>query len=161
MDLISIFTSILSFFSTEIVTTDVTIRTEAVEHRWHVEIADNSFNHIRGLMGRQSLSAGRGMLFVYESDRRVQFWMKDVPFPLDMIFADRCGSILHIHQNAEARSETIIEPGVDVRVVLEVPAGTSKRAQIRPGHQINLTSVFGATQFRQDPTVKNSLPCFC
>lgn len=160
MDLISIPALVISLFSTEMETANISIRTEQVAYRWQVEIADGPFSQIRGLMGRQSLAQDRGMLFLYDSDRRVQFWMKDVAFPLDMLFADRCGVILHIHEDAKPGSETLIDPGLEVRMVLEVPGGASKSAQIRPGHQIDMTSVLAATPLQRDPAAETPLPCF-
>ena len=101
-----------------------------------VEIADDPFEQMRGLMDLEGLDNDEGMLFVYTDDRVVQFWMKNVSFPLDMIFLDRCGSVIQIHEHAIPNDTTIIRSRSPVRAVLELPGGASKRDQIRKGDKI-------------------------
>lgn len=103
---------------------------------YQVEIADGPFEQMRGLMGREDLASNEGMLFIYPEDRQVQFWMKNVAFPLDMIFLDSCGKVVQLHENAQPDDASIVEPSLPVRAVLELRGGTSKRDQIRPGDQV-------------------------
>ena len=103
---------------------------------YQVEIADTAFEQMRGLMGRDGLAFDQGMLFVYDRDQRVQFWMKNVVVPLDMIFLDSCGSVVEIHSNAVPGDTSIIEPETAVRAVLELRGGASKRDQIRVGDHV-------------------------
>jgi cold shock protein len=90
---------------------------DRVELRWAggarfaVEVADDRCRTVaQGLMFRESL-AGGGMLFVYESPRRAQFWMKNTLIPLDMIFADATGTVTRVHSNAIPHDETPIDGG--------------------------------------------------
>lgn len=53
-----------------------------------VELAVNDDQRRKGLSGRQSLSRDAGMLFVFPTERTLSFWMKNVSFPLDIIFMD-------------------------------------------------------------------------
>ena len=55
---------------------------------WRVEIAADEESRKQGLSGRQSLAADGGMLFVFESPRRVCLWMRDALLPLDAVFLD-------------------------------------------------------------------------
>lgn len=100
---------------------------------YSVLIADNPFEQMRGLMGRSSLGYDEGMLFIYEENRNVSFWMKNVSFPLDMIFLNQCGRVIQIHENAQAHDTTVILSVEPVRAVLELQAGASKRDEIRVG----------------------------
>ena len=100
---------------------------------YSVLIADNPFEQMRGLMDRSSLGEDEGMLFVYTENRSVSFWMKNVAFPLDMIFLDQCGRVIQIHENAQAHDTTVIPSILPVRAVLELQAGASKRDEIRVG----------------------------
>jgi len=89
-------------------------------------------------MGRTSLEAGQGMLFVYAENRDVAFWMKNVTMSLDMIFIDHCGQIIQIHGNAQPDDETIVASNAPVRAVLELSGGASKRDQIRIGDRLKV-----------------------
>lgn len=110
---------------------------------YSVLIADNVFEQMLGLMGRSSLEDNEGMLFIYEDNRNVSFWMKNVAFPLDMIFLNQCGHVIQIHENAQAHDTTVILSVEPVRAVLELQAGASKRDQIRVGDIVEVKpSVF-------------------
>ena len=51
-----------------------------------VELAITPEERRQGLSDRPSLAPGTGMLFVFESDGHRQFWMKNMHFPLDMVW---------------------------------------------------------------------------
>jgi uncharacterized protein len=51
-----------------------------------LEVAQTPAEKATGLMFRPALPASRGMLFLFEPARPVQFWMRNVPVPLDMVF---------------------------------------------------------------------------
>lgn len=53
---------------------------------FELEVARTAEQQALGLMFRSELPDNRGMLFPFESPRRANFWMKDVPVPLDMVF---------------------------------------------------------------------------
>ena len=106
---------------------------------YHVEIADTPYEQMKGLMGRSDLGPREGMLFVYEKVRDVQFWMKNVDIPLDMIFLDACGTIVQIHENAKPDDVSVIASTEPVRAVLELRGGASKRDQIRQGDIVKMS----------------------
>ncbi|RRH78464.1 DUF192 domain-containing protein [Falsigemmobacter faecalis] len=101
--------------------------------RFRVEVADSDATRARGLMWREHLDAGAGMLFIYERPGRGQFWMRNTLIPLDMIFADPTGTIRHIHSNAQPKDETVIDGGDNVLAVLEINGGYARRMGIKPG----------------------------
>lgn len=139
MDLTSmplIFISLLG--SPEFERSEIVVQTQSGDHRLSVEIADEPLEHVTGLMGREQLDVGQGMLFLYEQDTKVQFWMKHVAFPLDMLFIDRCGFIIQIKSDAQPGDPEKIVPDVSVRAVLEMAGGASKHAQIGVGDQVKL-----------------------
>lgn len=98
-----------------------------------VEVADDSSERARGLMHRESLAASAGMLFVFEAPRPAAFWMKNTLIPLDIIFADRTGTVRHIHENAIPHDETPIPGGDDIFAVLEINGGLSARFGLSDG----------------------------
>jgi uncharacterized protein len=61
-----------------------------------VEIADGVFEQQRGLMYRNSLGEDRGMLFVYQREQPLSFWMKNTRIPLSIAYIDSKGRITDI-----------------------------------------------------------------
>jgi len=61
-----------------------------------VEIADEASEQTRGLMYRTALGEDRGMLFVFRSEEKLSFWMKNTLIPLSVAFIDSEGRIVDI-----------------------------------------------------------------
>lgn len=99
----------------------------------NVELALTTAEREQGLMYRRSLGENEGMLFDFGESRVVYMWMKNTDLPLDMIFLDASGKVVHLHENAVPYSETIIPSVEPVRFVLEVMGGTVKRLGIHVG----------------------------
>jgi uncharacterized membrane protein (UPF0127 family) len=102
------------------------------------EIASSDEQRRRGLMGRKSLADGEGMLFVFETDRILSFWMKDTLIPLSIAFIAYDGRILEIH-DMEIKSLRPVQSARSARYALEVPQGWFSRAGIGPGDTVELT----------------------
>ena len=64
-----------------------------------VEIADTPDTMAKGLMYHTPLSLNQGMLFVFNPPQVATMWMKDMQFPIDMIWFDDNGNILHIEKS--------------------------------------------------------------
>lgn len=97
-----------------------------------VEVADTDETRAQGLMFREHLEPGTGMLFVYPEATAPVFWMKNTPIPLDMLFFDARGDLRHVHFNAQPYDETPIPGGEGIKFVLEVEAGEVNRLGIGP-----------------------------
>ena len=98
-----------------------------------VEIAKTYEQRQKGLMGRNTLKAQNGMLFLYDIPRRVSFWMKDTNISLDVIFLSANGKILKIYHNAMPKSLEIMSAGDSVSAVLEINGNTAKTIQLSIG----------------------------
>lgn len=114
-----------------------------VDFRWDsgsesftVEVADDAAERAQGLMFRETMDPGQGMLFVYESPRSVSFWMKNTLIPLDMIFADAAGRVTRVHSMAIPHDETPISGGDDVQYVLEINGGLAAKLGLAPGAEL-------------------------
>ena len=105
-------------------------------HVFAVEIADTEAQRAKGLMFRKELPDGQGMLFDFQREQEVSFWMKNTYIPLDMIFIRGDGRILRIAENTTPLSTRIIPSGGPVRAVLEVIGGTARKFGIAPGDQV-------------------------
>ena len=111
-------------------------------HAFAVELASNDDERSRGLMFRKELPEGSGMLFDFEHDAPVAFWMHNTYIPLDMIFIGGDGRVVHVAENAKPMSDALIPSGGPVRAVLEVIAGTARKFHIAPGDGVT-GSIFG------------------
>jgi uncharacterized membrane protein (UPF0127 family) len=105
-------------------------------HAFQVEMAITPEEKERGLMFRRELPDGQGMLFDFQFDQNVAFWMKNTYIPLDMLFIRADGRILRIAENTEPLSERNIPSGGPVRAVLEVIGGTAKKLGIAAGDRV-------------------------
>jgi uncharacterized membrane protein (UPF0127 family) len=111
----------------------VDIRWDGGGESFAVEVADDAAERAQGLMARESLDPGAGMLFVYNVPRRVSFWMKNTLIPLDMIFLDQTGRVTRVHPDAVPQDETAIDGGEGVALVLEINGGLAERMGIAEG----------------------------
>ena len=111
-------------------------------HPFSVELATNDEERSRGLMFRKELPESHGMLFDFEHDQQVSFWMHNTYISLDMIFIRGDGRIVRIAENTQPMSDRLVPSGSPVRGVLEVIAGTARKLGIAPGDRVS-GSIFG------------------
>ena len=104
------------------------------------EIADTDEDRERGLMNRDSLPDGEGMLFVWTDEDIRSFWMKNTYFPLDIAFLDRTQTVINVSQ-MEAQTETIHRSDRPAMFALEVPQGWFAPRAIGEGSRASF--VFG------------------
>lgn len=107
-----------------------------------LELAKTIPEQNKGLSNRKSLAANRGMLFLFPEKGFYSFWMKDMEFPLDIIFISG-DTVVTIVENAPApKSMTdnlpLYNPEVPVDKVLEVNAGTVKKYGIVKGDKVTI-----------------------
>jgi uncharacterized membrane protein (UPF0127 family) len=113
-----------------------------LEHKVLVELARTATERNRGLMYRQSLQQGRGMLFLFEHPEPLKFWMKNTYIPLDMIFMDEQKRVVYVEENAEPLTLNERGPdGVDTQYVLEVPGGWAQAHDVRSGVVVKFLNV--------------------
>lgn len=111
------------------------VETAGGRRDFSIEIAGTPEERGRGLMYRETMADDHGMLFVFEDERPVGFWMKNTPMPLDLLFIAADGTLKAVLPG-EPFSEAAISPGVPVRFVLELKAGTAAAAGIAPGDRV-------------------------
>jgi uncharacterized membrane protein (UPF0127 family) len=102
------------------------------------EIARTDTERETGLMFRRSLADGEGMLFVFEKDEMLSFWMKNTLIPLSIAYIAYNGRILEIH-DMKPQDLTPVRSGRSVRYALEVPQGWFERAGIKAGDTLVLS----------------------
>ena len=96
-----------------------------------------------GLAVKDHLKENEGMLFVSEQPSRQSFWMKDMKFPIDIIWLDSNGTVVHIEHNLQPCIMTFAFicpsyiPDNDSHYVLETVAGFSKKHGIKVGTNVD------------------------
>ena len=103
-----------------------------------VEIADTESAREYGLMNRTSMPEDHGMLFVFDYQANVSFWMKDTLIPLDMIFLDSNGRIGDIYKNATPLSETVYTAKIPCKYVIEMNGGYCDMYGIKIGDNVSI-----------------------
>src|SRR3989344_7773218 len=94
-----------------------------------VEIADSPEERAQGLMFRNNLPEGRGMMFIFKDEQKLRFWMKNTLIPLDIIFFDKGGQFVSGDTMVPCTGDPCpMYPSQEpAKVAVEVPFGTIER----------------------------------
>ena len=106
-----------------------------------VDQASEEGERERGLSGRSSLKENEGMLFVFKRPGSHPFWMKDMKFPIDIIWIGENLRVVYIKKNALPASfpESYGSESSDARYVLEVVSGFSDKNKLKIGDGVKFT----------------------
>jgi len=108
--------------------------------RFQVELATEPGEQARGLMFRDELPEGHGMLFVYGREAWRSFWMKNMRIPLDILFFDGQRRLINWHTADPCTADPC--PGypsdAPARYVLELNAGRATELGLEPGDRLRL-----------------------
>jgi uncharacterized protein len=99
------------------------------------EVADDKAEKMRGLMGRTALAEDAGMLFIYEREKPLSFWMKDTLIPLSIAYIDEDGRIIDI-QDMEPLDETLQPSAEPAKYALEVNQGFFEERGVKVGDML-------------------------
>ena len=106
-----------------------------------VKIADTQEKRQLGLMYRNQLPEFSGMLFIFPQEIPLNFWMKNTPLPLDIIYINTDFSIVHIAENTMPYSTVQIPSKHPAKYVLEVNAGFCRQRGIVAGDRVEFFQV--------------------
>lgn len=99
-----------------------------------------------GLSKTASLSENQGMLFVFKTKSKYGFWMRDMKFPIDVIFIDD-NKVVDIKKNFKPSSDNniasleIYKPKADANYVLEVNEGLADKYNIKEGNKVEFSNI--------------------
>lgn len=105
-----------------------------------VEMAQTLVERERGLSGKTILPEGTGMLFIFEKPDYYGFWMKDMNFPIDIIWIGRDYKIVDV--SADVSPSTFpktFSPKEPVQYILEVNSGWAEQNKVAVGDSIDFT----------------------
>jgi len=108
---------------------------------FRLEVARRDEDRQRGLMHRRSLAPREGMLFVFETEQRLNFWMKNTRIPLSLAFLDSDGRILEL-VDLKPLSLRVVTSRQASRYALELLQGAFRELGVRPGDTVILPAGF-------------------
>ncbi len=107
------------------------------DQEFRAEIADTDEKRVLGLSGRENLPEDSGLLFIFPTSDYYPFWMKDMNFPIDILWIDENWTIVDITENVQPESyPQTFRPQTPAKYVLEINAGLSKDLNIKRGDKI-------------------------
>ncbi len=106
-------------------------------YKLKVEIARSPEERRVGLMGRKTLPEDQGMLFIFEHEQKMAFWMKDTALPLSVAYISKAGEIKEIH-DLEPFCEQSVCSSHSVLYALEVNRGYFEKRAIKAGDYLEL-----------------------
>ena len=104
------------------------------------EIASSPGQREQGLMYRKELKDGNGMIFIFERDEIMSFWMKNTLVPLSIAYIAYDGRILEIYDMQPGNLDPV-RSSRSARYALEVPQGWFDRVGIVPGDRLDVKGI--------------------
>lgn len=114
-----------------------------------VQIAETDAQRTRGLMFQKQLPYDQGMIFVLNYEQVAPIWMLNMQFPLDIIWFDSSGNVVHIAKNV-APCQSAIETATctvdnggekNAKYVLEVTAGFIDKFNVTENSKLQIISI--------------------
>ena len=118
------------------VTTITITRADGTTIPVQAEVADTEEERNHGFMERKNIPDGTGMLFIFDREQILSFWMKNTPHPLSIAYIDSRGKIRSMYDMTPF-SLTPIKSTTSVRYALEVPQGWFRANNINVGDTVS------------------------
>ena len=135
-----------TFQATTDQSTAISAIVEINSSQYSVEVADNPEKHGLGLSFRENLPKGTGMLFIFDLPSRPSFWMREMKFPLDLVWINEQNTVIDITRNAPKPKPNTKEddlplytPKENIIYVLEINAGES--SAIKVGDKVKISNI--------------------
>jgi hypothetical protein len=117
------------------------IRVKIGGESFRIEVARTDEQKREGLMYRKSIGDREGMIFVYETDQHLAFWMKNTTIPLTLAYLSKDGTITQIEQLKPLSLKSVVSERA-VRYGLELPAGVLAELGVEVGDRVQLPEDF-------------------
>ena len=102
-----------------------------------LEVADTEEARRRGLMYRQFMDANHGMIFVFQEEEELSFWMEATLIPLDILYLDAAGRVVSV-KGMRPRDRTGVPSDGPAMYAIELNRGTAARVGVKPGDTLAL-----------------------
>ena len=117
------------------------INDNGVPIHYNVEVVKTYEDQKTGLMHRKNLEENKGMLFLFDSEKKASFWMKNTFISLDIIFINKDGSINTIYKNTKPLSLKTLNSKGNVLAVLEINSGDTDKNSIGKKSYVNISNL--------------------
>ncbi|MEE8295686.1 MAG: DUF192 domain-containing protein [Sphingomonadales bacterium] len=114
----------------------LSVETAGGTYKFQVQIAQTVEQKQIGLMFRNNMPAGEGMLFTYKYPEVAGFWMRNTYISLDILFVRGDGTIANIARNTTPLSLDMVSSNGHIIGVLEINGGLAEKLGIEPGDKI-------------------------
>ncbi len=113
---------------------------------FYLEVADTSQERAQGLMGRESLGHDRGMIFIFQSEQTLSFWMRNTLIPLDILFMDKDLTVVNVQtmrpeHETDGDSLPIHSSAAPALYAIEINEGMAAECGIKPGASVVLREI--------------------
>jgi uncharacterized membrane protein (UPF0127 family) len=108
---------------------------------FRIEVARTEDQKRQGLMNRKSLGDREGMIFIYETDQHLAFWMKNTTIPLTLAYLSKDGQIMQIEELKPLSLKSVASERA-VRYGLELAAGVLDELGVKVGDRVQLPADF-------------------
>jgi uncharacterized membrane protein (UPF0127 family) len=116
---------------------------------FELEIARTQDQLATGLMNRDSMPADHGMIFVFDNDQLLHFWMKDTRYPLDVIFVNSGGQVVSVRQMAAYDTKTDTTSEGLAEYAIELNLGAAVAAGVLPADHLDIPAAARASPSTQ------------
>lgn len=108
--------------------------------RFHITVMRTEQQLEEGLSGTDNLPSNEAMVFVFKEDGKWPMWMKDMKYPIDILWLNSGKQVVHIVKNAQPSSypKTEFAPDSPSRYVIELASGTADRTGVKIGDPVGL-----------------------
>jgi uncharacterized membrane protein (UPF0127 family) len=108
------------------------------DRTFNIEVARTSDQQAIGLMKRDSMPEDHGMIFTFDEERLLEFWMKDTRIPLDIMYLDANGKVVSV-STMQPYDLTSVSSQVPAKYAIELNAGMVKKLGIKAGDAIDVS----------------------
>ena len=110
-------------------------------HRFEARVADTDKTRTQGLSGTAYLPADEAMLFIFDTNSKWSIWMKDMNYPIDIVWLNEQKEVVDIvaHATPDSYPSRTFTPKTQARYVVEFKSGTVQQKGIRLGQQAVLS----------------------
>lgn len=120
-----------------------TIQMQIGNNSFTLEVADNERDRKYGLMRRDSMPADHGMIFAFNREAPLSFWMRNTLIPLDILYLDHTGKIVSIKQMLP-RVESGVPSDEPAQFAIELNQGAAESAGAKVGQTLAIPSTVRA-----------------
>jgi uncharacterized protein len=108
-----------------------TVKMDIGQKTFTLEVADTEATRSYGLMRRDSMPADHGMIFVFNREAPLGFWMKNTRIPLDILYVDATGKVVSVKQMKPHDTNTTPSDG-PAQYAIELNEGAADKAGVSP-----------------------------